>query len=694
MKNIILIGLALLPLLLSAQVKYQYLSPVPGSKNITIEHNIIIREGSIIKASSLHEQLFTIHGSKSGNHSFTMKFCRDTKTILLQPTIPFAYDEKVTVAIAKGLQSERGHFLNEYSFNFSTHRQYTDIEQANFKNAKKILQEQERQMYAVGNQDINAGESTRGPVSMFEITVNDNPSPGDIFFDALNEIYYNNSWNGYHVISSDGDSVYSKALTGVTDFKLEYNGNLAVGNGKENRYEELDSNFSVIGKIVAVNGYTTDFHECQITPDHHVFIIAGENQTVDMTVYDPDYKSNALVLGMVIQEFDPDGNLIFEWRSFDHIEITEAQHINLGFFYIDYIHANSIEIDNDGNIIVSNRHLDQVNKIDINTGDFIWRLGGQLNEFTFINDLDKFNYQHDCRRLANGNITLWDNGNFYTPAHSQAKEYQLDEVNKTATLVWSYGHPGGNNGNTMFYFAGGNAQRLPNGNTFINGGWRLNPLNPSMFEVTPDSTIVWEMKLNSDSDLTSYRGHRFKWKPCARPTLRKMTTKDITVSSATLKWNEVAGAKEYHLQYKKHLDALWKEKIIDAGKHSKKVTQLDANTKYDWRIETWCNFQGTKTSGYTEIKKFTTLPQRTTDLTEQPLLTFSVFPNPSRDQISISSNAIVNQVRILDLTGREVRNQFTEEQQVNLSVGDLASGNYLVIVRCDQQQGVQKLVIE
>jgi hypothetical protein len=694
MKNIILIGLALLPLLLSAQVKYQYLSPVPGSKNITIEHNIIIREGSIIKASSIKEQLFNIQGSKSGNHTFTMKFCRDTKTILLQPAIPFAYDEQVTVTISKGLQSDRGHLLDEYSFNFSTHRQYTDNELENFKNAKKILQKQEKQMYAVGTQDINAGESTRGPVSMFEITVNSNPAPGYIFFDALNEIYYNNSWNGYHVISSDGDSIYSKALTGVTDFKLEHNGNFAVGNGKENRYEELDSNFSVISKIVAVNGYTTDFHECQITPDHHVFIIAGENQTVDMTVYDPDYSPNATVLGMVIQEFDPDGNLIFEWRSFDHIEITEAQHINLGFFYIDYIHANSIEVDNDGNIIVSNRHLDQVNKIDINTGDFIWRLGGQMNEFTFINDLEKFNYQHDCRRLANGNITLWDNGNFYIPAHSQAKEYQLDEVNKTATLVWSYGHPEGNNGSTMFYFAGGNAQRLPNGNTFINGGWRLNPLNPSMFEVTPDGTIVWEMKLNSDSDLTSYRGHRFEWKPCARPTFRKMTTKDITAHTATLKWNEVAGAVEYHLQYKKHLDALWNETVIDAGKHSRKVKGLDANTKYDWRIETWCNLQGSKTSGYTEIKKFTTPPQRTTTLTEQTPLSFSVFPNPSRDQISIESNTIVNQVRILDLTGREVRNQFTEEQQVNLSVGDLPSGNYVVIVKSDQQQGVQKLVIE
>lgn len=40
----------------------------------------------------------------------------------------------------------------------------------------------------------------------------------------------------------------------------------------------------------------------------------------------------------------------------------------------------------------------------------IWILGGRRNQFVFTNDL-RFSRQHDIRRLANGNITLFDNGN-------------------------------------------------------------------------------------------------------------------------------------------------------------------------------------------------------------------------------------------------------------------------------------------
>src|SRR5262249_1557432 len=153
-------------------------------------------------------------------------------------------------------------------------------------------------------------------------------------------------------------------------------------------------------------------------------------------------------------------------------------HVSFSIEPVDYVHTNSIEIDTDGNIIASHRHLDQVTKIDLSTGDFIWRLGGVNNEFTFINDSDRFSYQHDCRRLPDGNLTLYDDGNFHVPSKSFAKEYQLDEANMTATLVWSYSHPNVN-GIIAYYDATGSVQRLSNGNTFIGWGRRTNSTLPS-----------------------------------------------------------------------------------------------------------------------------------------------------------------------------------------------------------------------
>src|SRR5690606_33427409 len=106
--------------------------------------------------------------------------------------------------------------------------------------------------------------------------------------------------------------------------------------------------------------------------------------------------------------------------------------------YIDYAHGNAVELDSDGNILISSRHMNEITKIDRTTGEIIWRWGGKNNEFTFVNDTLAFSFQHDIRRLPNGNVTLFDNGNHHKPPRSRAVEYELDEVNKTATVVWQY----------------------------------------------------------------------------------------------------------------------------------------------------------------------------------------------------------------------------------------------------------------
>ncbi|MEZ4690188.1 MAG: aryl-sulfate sulfotransferase, partial [Ignavibacteria bacterium] len=105
-------------------------------------------------------------------------------------------------------------------------------------------------------------------------------------------------------------------------------------------------------------------------------------------------------------------------------------------------------------------------------------------------------YQHDIRRIANGNITIFDNGNFHSTLFSRAVEYQLDEVNKIATLVWEY-----RNSPDIYGNARGSAQRLENGNTLIFWG----ASNPGTFsEVTPEGEI--KLELSFEPGIGSYRG--------------------------------------------------------------------------------------------------------------------------------------------------------------------------------------------
>jgi len=92
---------------------------------------------------------------------------------------------------------------------------------------------------------------------------------------------------------------------------------------------------------------------------------------------------------LVIQEVDTYGTVYFQWRSWDHFLITDAtDDINLLAANIDYVHGNAFEFDLDGNLLISSRHLDEITKINYETGDVIYRFGllSKNNEFIINND--------------------------------------------------------------------------------------------------------------------------------------------------------------------------------------------------------------------------------------------------------------------------------------------------------------------
>ncbi|MCK5839102.1 MAG: aryl-sulfate sulfotransferase, partial [Bacteroidales bacterium] len=205
----------------------------------------------------------------------------------------------------------------------------------------------------------------------------------------------------------------------------------------------------------------------------------------------------------IIQELDADHNVIFQWRSWDHFEITDANHHDFTEAMVDYVHGNAFEIDYDDQLLFSCRDMEEITKIDRNSGEIIWRFGlhAQNNMFTFTNDTIGFSWQHDIRRLDNGNITVYDNGNYHVPKFSQAVEYQIDEVNFTATLAWNFIHDP-----VVFARATGANRRLDNGNSFI--CWGLTwPINYS--EVRQDGHVAWE--LHWPNNVWEYRAFRLNW---------------------------------------------------------------------------------------------------------------------------------------------------------------------------------------
>ncbi len=161
-----------------------------------------------------------------------------------------------------------------------------------------------------------------------------------------------------------------------------------------------------------------------------------------------------------------------EWNATEDIELPLIP---------DLDHPNSLDFDLDGGLVVSYRNLNAIIKLDLNTYQIVWQLGGTHNQFTFVDDLlGGFDGQHTVRVLPNGHLLLFDNGWTHSPQTSRAVEYALDTARKAATMVWQYSASP-----PIFNDFTGSVQRLTNGNTVV--AWTRKGI---VDEVRPDGTLL------------------------------------------------------------------------------------------------------------------------------------------------------------------------------------------------------------
>ncbi|MBL0309873.1 MAG: aryl-sulfate sulfotransferase [Bacteroidetes bacterium] len=169
-------------------------------------------------------------------------------------------------------------------------------------------------------------------------------------------------------------------------------------------------------------------------------------------------------------------------------------------------HYNAVELDQDGNILLSSKNYSEITKINRSDGSIMWRLGGKRNQFTFVNCPVPFYGQHDIRRISNGNITLFDGGHHQKPYGARALEFELDEVKTIATLKWSYTYD-----TALVSQARGNVQRLDNGYTLVNYG--VVGTASELIFVVVDKRGRKLFELNSPDHLDSYRSFYYRELP-------------------------------------------------------------------------------------------------------------------------------------------------------------------------------------
>jgi hypothetical protein len=307
---------------------------------------------------------------------------------------------------------------------------------------------------------------------------------------------------------------------------------------------DLDSAFREVARHRTVGLVDTDAHDVIVRPDGSRYLMAYEpNATTGNT-------------DSVIQHIAADGTtVLFSWNSKDHVD-PATESVTLGTPQEkDYAHINSFQVMDDGDLLVSFRHLSAVFKIarvahdGYAAGDVIWRFGGRLSDFDFTDLGGSADggpcAQHTAQQLANGHILVFDNGAWtggklcIDPADrtgalvartpSRVTEWSYDAAAGTATMEWDYSVP------SRYALFAGSAQRLANGNTVI--GW-ASSTEAMASEVSPTGSLLWDLK---DTGSPAYFTYRAELAPVP-DAIRPVVALGGSIDGATYRQDDVAYA--------------------------------------------------------------------------------------------------------------------------------------------------------
>ena len=284
----------------------------------------------------------------------------------------------------------------------------------------------------------------------------------------------------------------------------------------------------------------------------------------------------------ILQEFTAAGDLIFQWRPWDYLDVSdEQQFIDITAGSFDFAHMNAIDIDTDGNILISCRNTSEVTKVNRDTGEIIWRLGGAHNQFTYVNDpLNGTRNQHAIRMVTTNDYTIFDNGNLHSPSVSRGVEYKLDTNKMTATLIWQYPPVPTT---AMFSYYMGDVQRLTNGNTLID--WAIGSL-PKLTEVRPDGSKAFEM--NWVNQWEAYRVWRCPWQGVA---LQPYLILESYPDNVTLIFNQFGDTNVAFYRIYGGTTSQSTNRLATSGATLKKLSNLQNGSTYYFRV-TAVNKQG------------------------------------------------------------------------------------------------------
>lgn len=280
-------------------------------------------------------------------------------------------------------------------------------------------------------------------------------------------------------------------------------GYLNSSSGKLNIYKDKNETFELVkGNIGDSEGNNIEPHDCLVLSVNPLHIISQRYVGNQKTIVDGEEK---MVTSLHVEE-QYDGKRVWLWKSEDYPELWKDSH-NKGDNQ-DYLHNNTICIDKDNNLVLNNKHANQILVISrtwsddthIGTiGDILWKIGG--------NRAGNYNYDvatriktttqqqwfecHDAVVNSEGLYTLFDNKG---SGASRIVEFNIDTENKAVKNFNSFTYQS-YRGRFM-----GSVDKLADGIFLVSWGSFRSAGTPNIgIYDFKNGKKIFEMKMDSDS---------------------------------------------------------------------------------------------------------------------------------------------------------------------------------------------------
>ncbi len=279
----------------------------------------------------------------------------------------------------------------------------------------------------------------------------------------------------------------------------------------QSRYIEIDELGAVITDISDEDlGILGMHHEAMVLPSGNIVVLAYSFEEVDY----PGFP-NTLVAGDVIVEFTPQGDVVWSWDTFDHLDpmrilepigswtITHPQTQESAY---DWTHANGVTYQEDTDqFLLSLRHQDWLVAIDRESSEVEWILGPG-GDFSLTAGR-WFAHQHSPQWQPDGSLLLYDNAveapsGLTTDALARAVRYELDLDAFAAAQAWELDEQ-----DVSSPFAG-DANLLPeSGHYMVLDSTVLTEegFRPRLREVDPDASPMVQWTLDLPAPYLAYR---------------------------------------------------------------------------------------------------------------------------------------------------------------------------------------------